>query len=98
MNNILKVFYRMCGIPSTNPSPWLQEDKFRLNKSCLKSFVKAYSDIKPEVFFIMDHCGKEYSQMVDDLVPFNYEVEFTEIGINETMKKSYQLAVMVDDY
>jgi len=93
----MKVYYRMCGIPSTNPSPWKQDDKFGLNKVCLKSFVEAYRDIKPEVHFILDYCDKSYSEMIDDIVPFDFEIEFTEMGINNTMLRSYELASQVDD-
>lgn len=93
----MTVIYRMCGIPSTNPSPIYQDDKYSLNKLCLKSFVQAYSDVQPKVHFLLDHCGVEYYKMLEDTVPFNYEVDKTDIGINATMLCSYDLASWVDD-
>ena len=92
----MKVIYRMCGIPSTNPSPWSQDDKYHLNKICLKSFVEAFRGVKLDIHFLMDYCGKEYSKMVED-IPFDYEVEFSETGINDTMIRSYEIAEKIDD-
>jgi hypothetical protein len=84
----LKVFYRMCGIKSTNPSPWSQEDKYKLNYVCLKSFLMGMSDIKIKIHFLLDFCDKRY----DDLVKEYGSFEHSEIGINGTMLKAYDLA------
>lgn len=89
--------YRMCGIASTNPSPIFQENKFDLNKLCLKSFEEAYKEIKPKTIFLCDHCDSEYTKLIDDLVPFEHEIIFTNIGINETMLKAYDIASSQDD-
>ena len=86
------VYYRLCGIPSTNASPIFQEDKMRLNKLCLKSFVNAFKSVKPYIVFICDYCPPEYDDMIRRIVPFKYEIKHTEIGINETMLMSYELA------
>jgi len=90
-------YYRLCGIPSTNPSPIFQEDKFRLNKLCLKSFVKAFEKVNPEMVFIADFCGQEYEELVKEVVPFKYFYLATNIGINETCLLQYEMASKQDD-
>ena len=94
---MLNVFYRITDIPSTNPSPWRQDNKRELNRVCLKSFIEAFRDINPEIFFIADHCDRSLNKMLK-MVPFNYEVEYTELGINGTMLKSYELASKEKDF
>lgn len=86
------VYYRMCNVPSTNPSPILQEDKYRLNKYCLKSFVRGYQDISPKVHFILDYCRGHYDEMISGNCPFEYTIEHTELGINGTCLRQYELA------
>lgn len=87
----LNVIYRMCGIPSTNPIPWSQEDKFHLNEVCLKSFLMGFSDIKLDIHFLLDYCDERYDILLAKYVP-EYTAEHSEAGINETMVKSYKLA------
>jgi hypothetical protein len=92
------VFYRMCDIPSTNPSPIYNDDKFSLNRMCLQSFVAAFRSISPTVVFICDFCPKEiYTELLETYCPFVYTVQFTEIGSNETMRLAYKLAKDTDD-
>lgn len=86
--NDLTVFYRMCGISSTNPSPWSQDDKFHLNEVCLRSFLMGMSDIKIKIHFLLDFCDKSYDALVKDHGTY----EHSEVGINATMLQSYQLA------
>jgi hypothetical protein len=93
----MTVFYRMCNIPSTNESPILQEDKFKLNELCLKSFVVAFRDVKPKMVFICDYCPETYREMIERVVPFEKEILFTNLGINETCLKQYELAEKVND-
>jgi hypothetical protein len=93
----LHVIYRLCGIASTNPSPIYQDDKYKLNELCLKSFIEAYSDVRPEVIFLLDHCGDEYYTLLEQ-VPFNYRVEISNAGINATMLRAYELASELEDY
>ena len=88
----MTVFYRMCGIPSTNPSPIFQEDKFKLNKLCLRSFVQAFKEIAPTMIFILDNCSTEYVEMIRSICPFDKEFIITDLGINGTMLLSYDLA------
>lgn len=94
----MQVIYRLCGILSSNPSPIYQDDKFKLNELCLKSFVHAFSDIKPEVIFLLDKCGVEYYKLIEDYVPFNYTVEDANLGINGTMLRAYEIASELEDY
>lgn len=94
----MKVIYRITDIKSTNPSPWSQEDKRELNRVCLKSFVEAFKEVKPEIYFIADHCDRTIWKIIDQIVPFNWEIEYTKVGINETMVESYELASRMDDY
>lgn len=91
------VYYRMCGIPSTNPSPILQEDKFELNKLCLESFLKAFKDVDIEVVYILDHCDERYKVFLNLADSRKKEVIETNIGINDTCLLQYQLAREQDD-
>lgn len=94
----MKVIYRMCGIPSTNPSPILQEDKFKLNKLCLRSFERAFIDVCPDTHFLLDHCDDRYEEMIDKEIGWGYSIERTELGINGTMLRAYELASTYDDF
>ena len=87
----MKVIYRMCDIASTNPSPVFQEDKHRLNKLCLKSFLKAFEGVDIDITFLCDYCKPETIDMIQNLSPGS-EVIQTAIGINETMLRSYMIA------
>lgn len=90
----MRVIYRMCGIPSTNPSPIFNDDKDTLNLICLKSFVNAFPDIELYITFLCDHCDLSYTDMIKKVVPscWKWEVLHTRIGINETMLMSYEIA------
>ena len=44
------------------------------------------------MYFIADHCGKEYEDLIKEEVPFKYEIEFTALGINGTALRQYDLA------
>lgn len=93
----MKIFYRLTSIPSTNPPPIHADNKDRLNMTCLISFVEAYEDINPSVVFLCDHCPKRYEAMIETLVPFQKEIVFTELGINGTAYKQFEMAEKVDD-
>lgn len=90
-------YYRLCGIPSTNPSPVLQEDKFALNKLCLRSFVEAFKEVQPDMVILADFCGPEYEAMIKEVVPFKYSYIPTNIGINETCLMQYEMASTTTD-
>jgi hypothetical protein len=91
------VYYRLCSIASTNPSPVFQEDKFKLNELCLRSFVKAFADIKPKVVVLGDYCDYLEGEMLERELPFEYVYKPTKIGINETCLLQYDLASKQDD-
>lgn len=91
------VFYRITSIPSTNPSPW-GKSKEELNEVCLKSFLAAFWEVKPVMYFIADHCDESVNRMIERLVPFPFHIQNTYIGINETMRRSYDLASLEDEY
>ena len=95
----MKAIYRLCGIPSTNPSPIYQENKDKLNELCLKSFVRAFRDIRPDMHFLCDFCPDSYREMISLTIPksWNVEIEFTRIGINNTAIRSYDIARKADD-
>lgn len=94
----MKVVYRLTGIPSSNPSPIYWDDKLKLNRVCLKSFVEAFKSVRPDMIFIVDHAGDEHIKMIEEVVPFDYGIIRSEVGINETMIQSYQIAADFDDY
>lgn len=90
------VFYRLCSIPSTGIPPVCAGSKFELNKLCLKSFVKAFKDIKPYVIVLGDYCDWLEAEMLEELLPFEYEYIPTKIGINSTCLKQYEMATKID--
>lgn len=93
----MTIIYRLCGIPSTNPSPIYQEDKKKLNELCLKSFVTAFTDVRPYMYFLLDYCDASYVDMLEKIVPFEFDFEMTNLGINGTALKAYDLAEEIGD-
>lgn len=91
------VIYRMCDIPSTNAPPF-EQDKLKLNTACLRSFVGAFIDVRPFVYFLCDHCPGNYKEMIDSSCPFKKKIVFSQSGINATMLASYAIAADHDDY
>lgn len=94
----LTVIYRMSDITSTNPSPIYWEDKKKLNILCLESFVEAYREIDPHVVMICDRCPDYYKGLVQSIVPFEMEVEFTSSGIRENAVHQYDYIKNDDIY
>lgn len=86
------VVYRMCGIPSTNPSPIYQEDKFELNKLCLRSFLNAFKDVDIKVVYILDHCDPRHKQFIESIDNRAFQIIESNVGINQTMIGSYVFA------
>lgn len=70
----------------------LQEDKDALNELCLISFVQAFKSSRPTMTFLFDHCSPKMYDMVERVVPFDYTIRSSSIGINETMLLSYAIA------
>lgn len=93
----MRVFYRLSSIESSHPSPIYQGDKKRLNQFCLRSFVTAFQKIRPKMVFIADYCGREYDTILREIVPFEFEVHYTSLGINGTALKQYEMAKQGND-
>lgn len=91
------VYYRLCAIASSNPSPIYHHDKDKLNIICLRSFVKAFLDIKPKVIFLCDHCPHIYNRLIDNIVPFDKDIIHTDIGIDASAVKQFIMASTEDD-
>lgn len=87
------VYYRMCSLKSSNskPSPIYQDDPFMLHRVCLESFVAAFSGIAPKMVFICDYCDTSYTKMIEDVVPFEIDIQHTALGINGTCLLQYKL-------
>lgn len=91
----MQVIYRITDIPSSNPSPIYQEDKVTLNKRCLASFMRGFTDIRPKVIFLADHVNEtKYLEKF----PWEHEVIRTEDGQNQAMLNSYEIASKLEDY
>lgn len=45
-------------------------DKLNLAKYCLRSFVDAFKEVKPQINFILDNCGEEWDKMINEVCPF----------------------------
>lgn len=86
----MKVYYRLCGLPSTNPSPIYQDDKIALNNMCFASFVKG---LLPDtsIHVIADHIGESDCKTILSMWD-NVTIEYTRLGINETCLHQYELA------
>lgn len=88
------VIYRLCHVksPLSAKPPLFEDDYFKLNEMCLRSFCLAYGDINPKVIFICDKCPEDLYRPLLDTVPFEKEIMFTDLGINDTCLLQYELA------
>lgn len=93
----MNVIYRITDIPSTNPAPFAK-DKKELNRVCLASFVDAFRSVRPFIHVIADHCDDGIYKLIEEIVPFEYKIDRTEYGINDTMVYAYEIARDMDDY
>jgi len=93
------VIYRLCDIksPLSAKPPIFADDYFKLNELCLRSFCLAYGDIKPKVIFICDNCPEERYRELLKIVPFEHEIMFTKLGINDSCLLQYELARAEND-
>lgn len=94
----MKIIYRLSDRPSTNPSPIFHEDKLALNKLCLRSVVDAFRDVQPKMTFILDYCPPIYEDIIKQLVPFEYDIRQTEMGVYGTAEYQYTLVEDTDDF
>lgn len=87
------VYYRLCDkkSPLSKPSPQFPDNLLKLSEICLKSFVYAFRDLKPRIVFICDFCPLEYDKMIREVVPFEYSIIHTMLGINETCLLQYKM-------
>lgn len=92
----MKVIYRIAPNKPLK-SPFSKDDKFTLVKTCLKSFVKAFEDIKPDITFILDNCP-EYEDFIKRNVPFNKKFINTDLGNFGTYSKQIEIASETDDF
>jgi hypothetical protein len=86
------IYYRMSSVLSVNKPPKFEGDRFRIAKTCLKTFVKAFEDIKPEIYFMLDKCGKDYLEMIQKICSFKFTYDFTSYGNYASCLKQYILA------
>lgn len=91
------VVYRISGIPSTNPSPKHQDNKLALNKLCMRSFINAFQGEDILLYLLIDNATNEYYDFMADEIPFSTEIEYSQVGINQTMLRSYELAIESDE-
>lgn len=91
------VYYKVSDALSTNPSPIFTDNKRELVKHCLKSFVKAYEDVKPKVIFIVDNSPEDYMNMIDSICPFQADYHLTNLGNFEASRYQYKLAKDQDE-
>lgn len=61
------------------------------------SFVEAFKEITPTVHFLADYCKPGIADMIEKRMPFDYTLEKSEVGINETMRMAYELAADLND-
>jgi len=69
------VYYRLSskGSKHENERPIYANDKKALVEFCLKSFVKAFSTIKPEIVFLFDEVPDDWIEMMERTVPFKMD-------------------------
>lgn len=95
----MKIIYRITSIASSNPSPIFQENKNKLSELCLESFLKAFSDVKPKIIFLADHCNcQEMIKRLCESHGYEFEIRESNAGINQTMLDSYKIASELEDY
>ena len=95
----MKVYYRMTPTYSQHEArrPRYPFDKLHLADMCLKSFIEAFSEVKPKIHFILDKCGSEWEKMIK--TPFEQEIEHVEFGtMFRTLPYQYELARNANDY
>lgn len=93
------MIYRICDLPSTNPSPILDNNRNLLNKLCLKSVIEAYKDVEDlKIHFIIDNCEYDWVTWLDENLEGATSAVETHLGIDETYKKSLEMALDIRDY
>lgn len=93
------VYYRIANKKSPlSAKPPIMDGKWdELNALCLRSFVIGYGDMRPKVVFICDDCPENVYRPLLDQVPFEKDIIFTNLGINDTCLLQYDLAKTTTD-
>jgi hypothetical protein len=97
----MKVYYRMATGYSQHEvrRPRHPFDKIALADMCLRSFVEAFSEVKPQMHFILDKCGPEWDDMVKKNTPFEYTLEHVDFGTYfRTIPYQFELGRKENDY
>jgi len=95
------VYYRMTPNLSQHDArrPRYPFEKIKLADMCLRSFVEAFTEVKPKIHFILDKCGPEWDETIKKNTPFEYEIEHVEFGsMFQTIPYQWDLAKNIDDY
>lgn len=69
----LVVIYRLSSVNSKK-SPVFKNDKFKLVKFCLDSFVKSFSGVNYKIVFILDSCSRKYVQLIKKYKKLDFEI------------------------
>jgi len=86
------IYYRISDRLSKNKPPIFKNDKFRLVKLCLKTFVKGLGNLESEIFFMFDRCPGNYLEMVKEVYKKKFKYEFTNYGHYNSALKQYNMA------
>jgi hypothetical protein len=79
-------------------SPISKDDKLAFFKTCLKSFVRGFQDIKPEVVFILDSCPKSYEKVLSHVSFDKKIIKMDKAGNFGTYAKQIEIASETDDF
>lgn len=74
------VIYRISDELSTHPSPIQLASKHERNICSLTMFVEAFKKINPFCYFLFDSVLNDYTTSFSKIVPFKYEIEFSNKG------------------
>jgi hypothetical protein len=93
----LAVAYRI--YPGLSRNQWLFDNKFKLTKICLLSFIEAIENLKVKTFFLLDNCPREYKELIKKLTNninnISVEIiEYNKIGNRKTFEK--QVEILLD--
>lgn len=83
------IYYRISNNLSMHEPIAFAGDKFRIVKTCLRSFAET----KPQgkIHFILDYCGREYLELVQQFFK-DFTYEYSEYGNYKSCLKTYNLA------
>jgi len=83
------IYYRISSNLSVHEPPKFKGDKFRIVKTCLKSFQE--TSPQGPIHFILDYCTTEYLDLVKQYFP-EFTHEFSQYGNYNSCLKTYNLA------